>query len=130
MLARLLLLVVAVIACAWFAVGARQAINTDRASALISPGSRLGPRQAANASSLLDAARWLNPDREIDVLRSKLALEQGHPAEAQQILERVTRDEPQNLAAWLVLLQATLNRHQPIFDVAVKALIRLDPRLR
>ena len=129
-LARGAVLAVAVLACAWFVVGIRQAANTTRATTAISSGTDLSAARAARIASWLNAAGWLNPDQQVNVLRGQLALDQNQRAHAELIVERVTRKEPDNLQAWLVLLQATLDRDRRVFDIAVKALYRLDPRAK
>jgi hypothetical protein len=97
------LLAVAVAACAWFALGARQAVDTNRASALIGGPSPLSPGEARHARSLLSSAGTLNPDLTPDILRGELALQQGQDAAAERNLESVTRREPLNLEAWSAL---------------------------
>ena len=99
------LLVVALVVCAWFALGARQAVNTNRAAALIGSGS-LPASQARHADSLLSAASTLNPDLTPDILRGQLALQRGEHSTALTDLESVTRREPLNLAAWSALAYA------------------------
>lgn len=111
-------------------VGIRQAANTTHAAAAISSGTELSAARAGRIASWLKAAGWLNPDQQVNVLRGQLALDQNQRAEAELIAERVTRKEPDNLQAWLVLLQATLDRDRRVFDIAVKALYRLDPRAK
>jgi predicted Zn-dependent protease len=100
---RVGLLVVAVVVAAWFAVGVRQARDTDRATALVAANSPLSPKAARQAQSLLRAAGTLNPDLTIDILRGELAVNQRHDAQAERILESVTGREPLNLAAWTQL---------------------------
>ncbi len=101
------LLALALVMAAWFALGIRQAQNTNRASALVSPGARLTASQARKASDLLDAAGFLNPDRQVEVLRAELRADQGDLSGARRILKGVVRTEPQNLAAWLALARSS-----------------------
>ena len=103
---RVAVLVVAVAAAAWFALGIRQSTDTSRASALITGASKLSAKEARRASSLLDSASTLNPDRTIDILRGQLAIDQGHNAAAVAMLESVASAEPQNLSAWVQLAYA------------------------
>lgn len=93
---------VALVACAWFALGAVQAIDTSRATALLS-GRSISPRRADEVRSLLDTAGTLNPDQSVNLLRGQLAYRQGHIGRARGILLSVTQAEPQNLQAWLQL---------------------------
>jgi predicted Zn-dependent protease len=101
------LLALALMMAAWFALGIRQAQDTNRASALVSPGARLTASQARKASDLLDAAGFLNPDRQVEVLRAELRADQGDLSGARSILKGVVRTEPQNLAAWLALARSS-----------------------
>ena len=71
---RAVLIAVAALACAWFALGIRQAIATDRATAIVYQSAPLTPAQAARAAGLLDDAATLNPDRTVDVLRASCKL--------------------------------------------------------
>jgi hypothetical protein len=128
--ARGLLLAFALAGCAWFAVGVRQARDTARAVDAIPPHARLDSASAARAASLLSAAGWLNPDRQVDVLRGQLALDENDPARAERILAQVTKAEPQNLSAWLLMSEATLHRDPPTFALAIRMLTRLDSQLR
>ena len=116
----------AVAACAWFVVGIRQAQEIQRASAILSRASTVTPAEARTVSSLLSSAAFLDPDREVNLLRGQLALERGRPSRAQQIIEHVTRAEPQNLAAWLALAQAATN-DVGLFDYALRRIRALEP---
>ena len=97
----------ALIVCAWYAVGARQAQDTARASALVAHAARLHPAQARRAWALLDAAAFLNPDRQVDILRAELDAGRGRPAAARRILDRVLAAEPQNVLAWVALARSS-----------------------
>ncbi len=101
------LLVLALVMAAWFALGIRQAQDPNRASAIVTPGGRLTASQARQASNLLDAAGFLNPDRAVTVLRAELRADQGDLSGARRILKGVVRTEPQNLAAWLALARSS-----------------------
>jgi predicted Zn-dependent protease len=94
------LVVLALVACAWFAIGIRDAQDTDQATAILSASSHPAPAAARRVASLLDSAGLLNPDRQLDLLRGQLALQLGHAALARRIFARVTREEPQNIQAW------------------------------
>jgi Flp pilus assembly protein TadD len=102
----------AAIVAAWFVLGWVQARDAGRAQALISsqPLSRQSARQA---SSLLDSAAELNPDRNIDILRAQLADERHNSALAVRIMEGVTRAEPMNIEAWRELGVVATHNHQP-----------------
>jgi predicted Zn-dependent protease len=127
-LARAALVVLALVLAAWFGLGAHQAIDTSRATSILSAGGSVTRGEAVRVSSLLDGAGALNPDRQVDLLRGQLALEQGQPRRAQRLISRVTRAEPQNLEAWLSLAQAATN-NPPLFDHALVRVRRLEPLL-
>ncbi len=107
-IARGIVAALAVVICAWFVVGARQAHETDAAAAIIANGPRLSPAQADHAASMLRAAKSLNPDTIVDVLRAELDLDQGDRKAARTILERVVSSEPDNAAAWEWLAKASV----------------------
>jgi len=124
---RGLTLVVAIVACAWFAVGIRQAHDTDAASAIVSGGHRLDAAAAARASSLLSGAAVLNPDRQVGLLRAELAAERGRRARAQRLALMVAHAEPRNVQAWL-LLSSIGTPYEAA--VAVQRLAKLSPTVR
>jgi Flp pilus assembly protein TadD len=100
---RLAATAVACIVAAWFALGAVQARDTNRADAILSSSQTLTAGQASTVSSLLRTAGTLNPDTEVEVLRGQLELAQGDKAKAMRTFERVARREPENIVplAWL-----------------------------
>jgi hypothetical protein len=101
--ARVSLAVVALVICAWFALGIRQAHELDRATAIVSglTGQRkLTPAQATLARSLLSSAAVLNPDQEINIVRARVALLRNDRPAATRILMGVVHSEPMNLEAW------------------------------
>lgn len=118
---------VAVLACAWYALGAVQAINTSRATALLS-GRPISPRRAAEVRSLLDTAGTLNPDQTVNLLRGQLAYAQGHVSQARRIFVSVTQAEPQNLQAWLQL--AYHSQSTRYFLLALSRVDQLLPPVR
>jgi hypothetical protein len=119
---------VALVACAWFALGARQAIDTQRATAIVSQGRMATIAQERKVSSLVHAARFLNPDREPDVLLGAVEFKRGDSAQARRLLESVTRSEPQNLEAWLWLGRAW-GGDVAVFQEALRHIRELEPRL-
>lgn len=94
----------AVVATAWFVLGARQARELTDATA-IADANQVSAAQARHAGQLLDAAGTLNPDREVDLVRAALAADRNQTRRAQLIIERATRAEPENLVAWDLLAQ-------------------------
>lgn len=127
-LARFALLLLAVVACAWFVLSFEQARGTTGAETLIDSSNQLSAAQTHSAASLLSTARALNPDTTVDILRAQLDLDQNRRGQATRILEHVVHSEPQNVAAWAALAATTANRQE--FDTAVAHVARLDPRIR
>jgi predicted Zn-dependent protease len=124
------MIILAVVVCAWFALGIRQTRDTARATAIIaSAGSANGPSaaQASQERSLLRAAGTLNPDKQLDVLRGQLALLRNDNRGAARILQGVVAQEPLNVEAWVYLARAAfkVNRHE--FGIAAQRIAQLDP---
>lgn len=128
MLTRVALLIVAVVACAWFVLGARQAHEIASATAIVSGGTQISARQAARADSLLADAGTLNPDTQVDLLRAQVALERGDRGRALAIVRRVNVLEPDNVAGWLSLERAAPNL--TTFYVGAYHLLILAPNVR
>jgi hypothetical protein len=117
---------IAVVASGWYVIGIRQAHDTSQASAIVSGGAPLNARQAAHASSLLDAAKFLNPDRQVDVLRAQLDRDQGNLRGARAILEHVVAREPDNAVAWVWLARSSAGAPR----VFIRALLQLERIVR
>jgi hypothetical protein len=111
LLIRALVVLVAIVACAWFAVGVRQAHGVSQATAILSSSPRLSAAQAARANAALNSARFLNPDTTVDLLRAEVDDARGHPAAAARILLTIAHKEPMNVAPWVALLRDPPNHH-------------------
>jgi predicted Zn-dependent protease len=120
--------VLALVVCAWFALGARQAVNTSRASAIVSGTSRLSSAEAHHTLALLDNAGTLNPDRNVDILRAQAYLASGDAPAARRVLSTVTRQEPQNVEGWLWLARAS-GANEALFYSSLRHVRQLEPRL-
>ena len=105
--ARTLIVIGALVVTAWFVVGARQASDTSRAAAIAGSSARLDAAQALRADSLLRDAAFLNPDREVQLLRAQVALARGERRQARQLAAGVTGAEPLNAEAWVALARAS-----------------------
>jgi hypothetical protein len=125
--ARLAMIAFALITCAWFVLGIRETHNVDRATAILSSGSRPSPARAAEAASLLRGARPLNPDSRVDILGSQLAYELGRLPQAQRIAEAVARREPENAVAWLWVARSAPNA--AAFYFALHKIAALVPKI-
>jgi predicted Zn-dependent protease len=127
---RTSIVVLALTACAWFALAVRAAHDSERVTAIVSAKAQLTAAEATHASSLLDAAATLNPDTAVDLLRARVALARHHDARAARMILNVTNREPLNLEAWVALAQATLHRDQRLVLLAVHNIGRLDPKIK
>jgi|GraSoiStandDraft_45_1057281.scaffolds.fasta_scaffold941501_1 hypothetical protein len=125
--ARWICAAMAIVACAWFVVGIRQAIDTSRASAIANQGNHATVAQEREVRSLVRGARLLNPDRQPDVLLGQVEAEHGDRVSARRLLEAVTRSEPQNVTAWLWLTKAAAGDNR-LFYLAAFQVRQLEPR--
>jgi hypothetical protein len=116
---RIALVAVAVLVAAWFALGVRQAHDTSRAMAIVSAG-RPSPAQAKHASELLNAAAFLNPDHQVDVLRARLDLVRGDEPAARALLKRVVAGERFYLDAWIWLARASVGDLRDFYAAAYR----------
>ncbi|MBV9193484.1 MAG: hypothetical protein JO168_05015 [Solirubrobacterales bacterium] len=126
-LLRAAVAVLALVVCAWFALGARQAHELSAAGNLITTPGALTRPQAAHAEAMLRAAATLNPDSQVDVLRGRLALTQGQRARATNLFTRVAEREPMNVVAWYWLAQDP--QSYGAWLVALARVAQLEPRL-
>jgi hypothetical protein len=129
-IARAAVLLIALVACAWFVLGIRQVHEISAAAAIIAKQGPITAGQARHASSLLDEASTLNPDKGIDVLRARLALAQGDQNRARQILFKVIREEPKNLDGWIWYAQASRGNPTAFFaaQIGLRRVIRIFPK--
>jgi predicted Zn-dependent protease len=104
--ARWICAAVSLLVCAWFALGARQAIDTSRAMAIADRGNTATAAEEREVSSLVHDARALNPDQQPLITLGQVEIEHGDDASAVRVLEPITRSEPQNALAWQTLATA------------------------
>jgi predicted Zn-dependent protease len=109
MIRRVAAVSAAILLCAWFVLGANQAHDLSRATAIVQNSGPLSSAQASRVDSLLGSASTLHPDRTIDLLRGIVAQDRNHRSRAVRIFAQVTREEPMNLDAWVYLAQAAGN---------------------
>ncbi len=74
---RSVLAVLALVCCAWFALGVRQSHDLAAANAIVSAQGKPTPAQARRVNSLLDSASTLNPDQQVNILRAGLNVDLG-----------------------------------------------------
>jgi predicted Zn-dependent protease len=117
--ARASVIALAVLACAWFVLGIRQAHDTNKVSAIVSSNAQLSSTQVHRAAALLNDAKLLNPVTDVDVLRARLEQAQGNLPRARSTLERVVAKEPQNVIAWLWLARFSAGAPRTFFAAAI-----------
>jgi predicted Zn-dependent protease len=107
-IARVVIVAVAVLAIAWLGVNLR---GYDR----FEDGQRLAlapnatDATAKQAERLLQDARFLNPDTRPTIAKGALLVARGgaRAKEGMALLEEAVREEPDNVVAWSVLASAT-----------------------
>ena len=97
---RVVLIVVAVLAAGWLAVG----LHSSR---LLARAEHPRPSDSlADRRDRLHRAEFLNPSTEFEVREAQVVLEAGDEQEAARLLRDVVRREPDNRQAWAGLVQA------------------------
>lgn len=129
MIVRFAVAVVAIVACAWFALGIREAHDLSSATNALASAQPPSRSAADLVSSRLNDADSLYPGEDVDVLRGRLALAERHDALARQILLRAARGEPDNLEAWVWLARAAGGDAAEL-RLALNQVARLEPSLR
>ena len=119
----------ALVVGAWFVLGIRQAHETAAATAIINANGNVSAAAAARASSLLSRAATLNPDVEITILRSQLALRRADYPRAIAFARQAARQEPSNVSTWLAVAVANYDRGKVDFQAVAKMAV-LDPQLQ
>jgi predicted Zn-dependent protease len=121
---RIVLLVVAVLAAGWLAVGlysSRQLARAERPH----PGDTVADRV-----DRLHRAEFLQPSTEFQVREAQIRLEAGDAPEATRLLKDVVRREPDNRQAWAGLVQSQQKTNLPAARRAFNELRRLVPPVR
>jgi hypothetical protein len=118
---RTLLVIVAMLAIGWLAVGFRSSRLLERAEHP-RPGDSVVDRR-----DRLHAAEFLNPSTEFEVREAQVVLEAGDPREATRLLNGVVRQEPDNRQAWAGLVQAQAKTDPKAARRAFSELRRLVP---
>ena len=122
------LVVLAVLAAAWFVIGARQAHELDGASNLIDHQAGNSTQASDRTLALLRAADFLHPGDQTDLLRARLALERREYPRAKRLIEQATRSQPDDLNAWITALDLAVIDRGAVDSATITAHIRaLDP---
>jgi hypothetical protein len=128
-ISRFVIAAVAVVVCAWFAIGVRQAHEISAAANILNNAStERVPAVQRRAMSMLDAAAFLNPDTQVTLLRAQLAENAGDYARAARLINQATAAEPDNIEGWIASLK--LGILDPSFGngrLVFAQLHRLDP---
>jgi len=103
--ARIVLVVLALVVCAWFALGVRAFKDENAADASITVPGAIAAAQARADRALLEEARVLNPDQNVDLIIAQLDARTGDRPAALTIAHRVARSEPENVNAWLLITE-------------------------
>ena len=128
MLARVVVVAVAVLALAWLGVNLRgyDRFESGQRLALAPNATDASARQAAQ---LLEDARFLNPDTRPMVAKGSLLVARGGAGvkEGRALLEEAVRKEPDNVVAWAVLASATRRLDQRRSRQARARALELSP---
>ena len=111
MAARVLIVLLALVAGGWLAVQERAAHAEAQLDAIAFASSGApGPGEVARAEDLLRADRRLNPDRRPDLYEAVVLGRAGRTRDAIAVLRRTVAAEPENLEAWALLARAALSQ--------------------
>lgn len=101
--ARTVAVVLAIVVCAWFALGVRAFKDQEGVIASLGGLGTVSAMQArADRAALRDAA-ILNPDQGVNLLRAQLDSRAGDSRAGLRLAAQVARREPQNINAWLLI---------------------------
>jgi hypothetical protein len=125
---RVLGAVLAAVICAAFAVGVRQARDSNALVALLATGRALTPAQQRSAASDLSSAAFGYPGQDIHILAAQVAMREHRYLDAKAIAQSINRAEPDNLPGWVALAAPGLViPDRSILLRAKDEEIRLDP---
>lgn len=125
--ARLLIGLLAILVLAWVGVLLRDHRASEAASPLLFE-TKLTEREFDRNLEKLEDAELLNPDSSLQLARATYLLVRERRAEAADAAEDLVATEPDNLAAWGVLLDATRGSEPRRAERAEAAIRRLNPR--
>ena len=125
---RLVLVAVAVLACAWFGLALRSTHDAQSVTNLLSAhNNSLTPAQAASAQRTLSQARVLNPDERLSILRAQVEFHAGYVHRALALARGVVRREPDNAEAWVVVELMSRQIDPPLNRFAQQRVLQLVP---
>lgn len=126
---RFALLGLALLACGWFVVGIRQNHELDGASAIVAAASPVDAAQARHGAALLRSAAFLDPDKQVAVVRAQLDDARGELPAARALLRSVVASEPDNVQAWLALESSSAGDPREFYLAALR-IQQLVPPIR
>jgi hypothetical protein len=139
--ARIALVAVALVACAWLVAGLRASdAESDAAPIVDGASKRTPPAEVARGLDRLRDARSFNADKDPEVNEVILLSVTGSEAESLRLAERVVTEEPDNVDTWFALWAASLAagkrdrtsqalaRVRELDPLRARILQRLDPR--
>lgn len=125
---RVLAAALAAVICAAFAVGIRQASSVNALDALLQTRDGPTPAQHRAAASDLRSAAFGYPGQDVHILAARAALWEHRYTHAKAMAQSITRLEPDNLQAWVLIAVAGLVIPDRRAVVQAKnEEIRLDP---
>ena len=125
--ARLLIGLLAVLVLVWVGVLLRDHRVSEAASPLLFE-TKLSEAEFDRNLGKLEDAELLNPDSSLQLARATYLLVRERRDEAADAAEELVASEPDNLAAWGVLLDATRGSDPRRAERAEAAIRRLNPR--
>lgn len=125
----------ALLVAAWLAVGLRATILEERGREQLTEGLTLTDPTPAQARTLERAARdfdraaWLNPDRVHRMYHAQILVILGEEDRARDLVQKVTREEPENLEIWHTARAIGLALPDPGLEAEARRRVReLNPR--
>ncbi len=97
---RLVVLLIAVVACGWYILEIREFKALNRIEAFVQQHTKITRAQANAADATLDDAQFLNPNQAVPSTRAVVATKVGDRRRAVAIAEAVARREPLNFGSW------------------------------
>ena len=122
---RIVLILAALLAGAWLATQARAARAEQELTKIAFEN-----QDPADAPSLLEADRLLNPDRRPDLFEGVILGKAGDFKGAVAAFQRVTTAEPENIEAWGLLASAAKRTDPRLAAQARATARRLSPPVR
>ena len=125
--ARLALALIAALVLAWVGVLLRNLELGDDATLSACAGVALSPAERDRAAEPLHRAQLLGPNARWELARGGYYLLNGRPQTAAMVAEGLLGEEPENVAAWALLREATRRTDPGRSERAAAEIRRLDP---